>query len=449
MSFFMSKEDKARLAAEEEAARLAEEQDAKRRRAEEAREQLLCERSQFREDAARFSEGKSQPQAFRSKSVNPFLLKRAAPAPLAPGARREGGGCYNFTALIKAMDQNPDQVSFPKVAHVNAPPRVSAALHGSAVQDARFTIPEKFLESKVRRALEEDAGAWCGGSVGGGAGGAGGAGGVKVAGVKEGEGVKAVGAGEEEIAAVTGYPVEEVRALVASLRSRAERLGGSDSRLWTDAARPGAVSKLCGNRGPASELRRWLAETRNKPREVDTARVKVKGRTLYAEDSGSDSEDEDVPKNAAILVGPHGCGKTAAAHAACEELQLGVIEINPSDRRTGRAIMTMVGEATRSKLVVLSGNSDATTFGLKAPPSASSAAPVEAVPGRKRKLAEAPETPVQPKSAAKGAFSALFGGPKVAGKGEGGKEEGKKGGVKKGVKGGVKEEEEVKGKGGK
>ncbi|MFW5929596.1 MAG: AAA family ATPase [Halobacteriota archaeon] len=87
---------------------------------------------------------------------------------------------------------------------------------------------------------------------------------------------------------------------------------------WTEKYRPRSLSDVRGNDKSVGELREW-AETWEEHRE------------------------------AALVVGEPGVGKTSAVHALASDMGWSVVEQNASDSRTKDAIMEVAGEAARSQ----------------------------------------------------------------------------------------------------
>lgn len=86
-----------------------------------------------------------------------------------------------------------------------------------------------------------------------------------------------------------------------------------DSTMWVEKYRPKTVSEVIGNEEAKASFIDWLRGKRR--------------------------------KNATLLYGPAGIGKTALVHAAANDLKYNVIEMNASDTRTRKAIMKIAGPA--------------------------------------------------------------------------------------------------------
>lgn len=63
------------------------------------------------------------------------------------------------------------------------------------------------------------------------------------------------------------------------------------------------------------------------------------------------TNDRTKLSNAVLLSGPHGCGKSAAAHAVAKEMGYKIFEISSSERRSGRDVLDKVGDMTENHLV--------------------------------------------------------------------------------------------------
>ncbi|XP_071960432.1 uncharacterized protein [Antedon mediterranea] len=142
--------------------------------------------------------------------------------------------------------------------------------------------------------------------------------------------------------------------------------------LWTEKYQPSNMLELIGNRVNTKTLEIWLNEWKKisiketikiKKEKMKNGKISSQsGKDWWTQDndsefefndfdSGEDSEDDDYDDtlcNTKILVGPSGSGKTAAVYACAGELGFKVFEVNASNRRTGKQILSELGEATQS-----------------------------------------------------------------------------------------------------
>lgn len=91
----------------------------------------------------------------------------------------------------------------------------------------------------------------------------------------------------------------------------------NESLPWTEQHRPSSLSNLVGNTETVRGIKNWIGSW-------------IKGQPT---------------KNAALLVGPPGCGKTAMVGALSNDYDMELVEFNSSDKRNKSTIETLVWRA--------------------------------------------------------------------------------------------------------
>ncbi|XP_018056078.1 PREDICTED: replication factor C subunit 1 [Atta colombica] len=117
----------------------------------------------------------------------------------------------------------------------------------------------------------------------------------------------------------------------------------SHNCAWTYKYKPMSAQEIVGNEEGASKLKDWLNGWRTSlTKENDDS----SGDEFYSSDCSSSFNIEN--NQIAVLLGPHGSGKSASVYAIAEELGYSVIEVNASSKRTGKRILKELEEATKS-----------------------------------------------------------------------------------------------------
>ncbi|KAI4498008.1 hypothetical protein M0802_006832 [Mischocyttarus mexicanus] len=100
--------------------------------------------------------------------------------------------------------------------------------------------------------------------------------------------------------------------------------------------------QIVGNEKAAIMLKDWLSRWRSPLHKESNS----SGDEFYSSDCSYTSKQNN--NQVAVLLGPHGSGKTAAVYAVTEELGYRILEVNASSRRTGKKIFKELDEATKS-----------------------------------------------------------------------------------------------------
>ncbi|XP_014616774.1 PREDICTED: ATPase family AAA domain-containing protein 5 isoform X2 [Polistes canadensis] len=122
------------------------------------------------------------------------------------------------------------------------------------------------------------------------------------------------------------------------------------NNIWTQKYKPTNSCQIVGNENAAIKLRDWLSRWKlSVHKEASSS-----GDEFYSSDCSFTGKQKN--NQVAVLLGPHGSGKTAAVYAVTEELGYSVLEVNASSRRTGKKIFKELDEATKSHRIKKNGS---------------------------------------------------------------------------------------------
>ncbi|XP_017890426.1 ATPase family AAA domain-containing protein 5 isoform X2 [Ceratina calcarata] len=132
---------------------------------------------------------------------------------------------------------------------------------------------------------------------------------------------------------------------------------------WTYKYRPRRSGQVIGNDEAVRKLKDWLIGWSA----ISAATNGDSGDEFYQSDNSRSTSIES--NQVAVLLGPHGCGKTASVYAIAEEFGYTVLELNASSRRTGKKLSKEFEEATKSHRIK-NNNGKAAAVAAVAPPTA-------------------------------------------------------------------------------
>lgn len=136
-----------------------------------------------------------------------------------------------------------------------------------------------------------------------------------------------------------------------------------DIVLWTEKYKPLSSNESIGNFKSIELLKKWLMSWKDYGQELSSAHAMKRkvdsdsSSEFWSSDSNS-RQSSGFIDNTYVLTGPVGSGKTSSVYAIANELNINVIEVNASSKRTGKKILMKLQEATQSHKVKIGNKSD-------------------------------------------------------------------------------------------
>ncbi|XP_011503900.1 PREDICTED: ATPase family AAA domain-containing protein 5, partial [Ceratosolen solmsi marchali] len=115
--------------------------------------------------------------------------------------------------------------------------------------------------------------------------------------------------------------------------------------LWINKYKPNNSMEIVGNEEGVAKLKSWLKYWKL----LKNNKEYSSSEEFYSSDCCVSNYVEN--NKVAVLIGPHGSGKTASVYAIANELGYKVLEINASSKRLGKQILKDFEEATKSHRV--------------------------------------------------------------------------------------------------
>ncbi|XP_034248818.1 ATPase family AAA domain-containing protein 5 isoform X3 [Thrips palmi] len=137
------------------------------------------------------------------------------------------------------------------------------------------------------------------------------------------------------------------------------------ARCWTEKYKPCTASDIVGNGASIQQLKRWLESWRKASEDSsnkssfckEEVKRKKKRKAIdddddfVVSDNSSDATQNNFPVGVAVLCGPNGSGKTSSVYALAKDLGYKVLEVNASEKRNGKLVLSKLSEATQSHQV--------------------------------------------------------------------------------------------------